>query len=71
MYIYIYYCKINVNVLLVYLALLYIHMYIIYTVKSKKLLFFYVFERNLICSPKLHLFDQKYCNNSEILLIHY
>ncbi len=27
-----------------------------------------VSERSLFCSPRLHLFDQKYCKNSEMLL---
>ncbi len=29
---------------------------------------FNVFER-IFCSPSLHLFDQKYCKNCEILFI--
>ncbi len=28
---------------------------------------FYVFERSLFCSPKLHLFDQKCSKNSDIV----
>ncbi len=28
--------------------------------------FFYVFERRLFCSPRLHLFDQKYSKNRNV-----
>ncbi len=33
--------------------------------------FFNVFERSLLCSPKLHLFDQKYNKNSNIVKYYY
>ncbi len=29
---------------------------------------FYVFDRSYLCSPRLHLFDQKYSKKSETLL---
>ncbi len=33
--------------------------------------FFYVFERNLLSSPRLHLFDQKYSNQHNIMKYYY
>ncbi len=35
---------------------------------SKKL---HVFEKSLLCSPRLHLFDQKYSKNSNIVKYYY
>ncbi len=31
------------------------------------MIFFYVFERSLLCSQRLHLFDQKYSKNINIV----
>ncbi len=33
--------------------------------------FLYVFERSLLCSPRLHLFDQKYIKNSNMVKYYY
>ncbi len=40
----------------------------IYTIKSLELRFI-VFKRRLLCSPWMHLFDQKYGQNSNIFTI--
>ncbi len=33
------------------------------TIQKFGVVFFYVCERSLFCSSRLHLFDQKYCKN--------
>ncbi len=34
-------------------------------------MYLYVFEISLLCSPKLHLFDPKYSENSNIMKNYY
>ncbi len=42
--------------------------YIVFVLTFRSLeVFFTVFERNLLCSPRLHLFGNKYSKNSIIL----
>ncbi len=35
------------------------------------MIFLNVFERSLLCSPCLHLFDEKYSKNSNIVQLYY